>query len=122
MMRKAARMFLAASVLSCWMATPAVARQDAPRQDKQEDVVSVSTNLVELRAVVTDARGQLVGDLSKDDFEVLENDRPRQVGFFSVERVRGARGGDGSKSASDTGRATGRPSTRASGSRSRRSS
>ncbi len=57
------------------------------KQTDQDDVIRVKTDLVQLRAVVTDRKGQLVDNLKQDDFEVLENGRPQSVGFFSLERI-----------------------------------
>lgn len=53
----------------------------------QEDVVRVETNLVQVRAVVTDKSGKLIDNLKQDDFEVLENGRPQAIGFWSLERT-----------------------------------
>ena len=47
---------------------------------------------MEVRAVVTDRQGKLVDGLAKEDFEVLENNRPQAVSFFSIERVAGRDG------------------------------
>src|SRR5687768_5229001 len=41
-------------------------------------------NFVELHAVVTDERGNLVRDLSQDDFEVLEDGKPQTPSVFSL--------------------------------------
>ncbi len=53
----------------------------------QEPVLKLKTELVNVRAVVTDKTGAVVENLKKEDFEVLENDRPQQVSFFSLERT-----------------------------------
>ena len=39
---------------------------------------------VEVHAIVTDARGAFVGDLTADDFEVLENGKPQRPSAFSL--------------------------------------
>lgn len=73
--------------------TPEQRQQDRERRDQspdKEEVLRVRTNLVELSAVVTDGRGRAVENLSKEDFELLENNRPQQINFFTVERVGGA--------------------------------
>jgi VWFA-related protein len=64
-------------------------RKDANRKEPsdQEEVLRVRTNLVELSAVVTDGRGRAVENLTKDDFELLENERPQPISFFTIERV-----------------------------------
>jgi VWFA-related protein len=58
-----------------------------PAQQDEEEVIRLNTELVQLRAVVTDRKGQLVENLTKNDFAVLENGQPREVSFFSVERA-----------------------------------
>jgi hypothetical protein len=42
------------------------------------------TNFVEVDAIITDAQGNLVRDLSREDFEVLEDGRPVTVETFSL--------------------------------------
>src|SRR5205085_3448609 len=54
-----------------------------------DDVIRLDTNLVQVRAVVTDRKGQLVDNLKQEDFEVLENGQPQQISFFAVERLPG---------------------------------
>lgn len=41
-------------------------------------------NFVEIHAIVTDERGNLVRDLSKDDFEVFEDGKPQTPSVFSL--------------------------------------
>lgn len=61
--------------------------QPKPAQGDQEDSVTLRSLLVDVRAVVTDKAGHIVTNLTKDDFELLENDKPQQVAFFSEERI-----------------------------------
>jgi VWFA-related protein len=64
-------------------------------QDKQKnDVVRLKTDLMELRVVVTDKTGRVVDNLSKDDFQLTDNNRPQQISFFSVERVENTKAPD----------------------------
>ncbi len=51
----------------------------------------VKTELMEVRAVVTDRDGRIVEDLEKDDFELLEDDQPQEISFFSISRVESER-------------------------------
>ncbi|HXE64456.1 MAG TPA: VWA domain-containing protein [Bryobacteraceae bacterium] len=44
---------------------------------------SVSVNLVQVDAVVTDSNGHAVRDLQKDDFEILEDRKPETITNFS---------------------------------------
>src|SRR5215468_9979116 len=60
--------------------------QNPPAQDQP---IRVKTDLIDLRAVVTDKRGQPVTDLKKEDFELMENGKPQEVSFFSVIKIPG---------------------------------
>ncbi len=53
----------------------------------QDQTIRVKTDLVEVRAVVTNRKGQLVTGLNKEDFEILEDKRPQEISFFSVTRA-----------------------------------
>ena len=50
-------------------------------------MVRITTNLVQVDAVVTDRDGRQVTDLSAEEFEIVENGKPRQVTNFSYVRV-----------------------------------
>ena len=65
---------LIASVCSVGRAA-SVHAQEAPR-------FRAGVTVVPITAVVRDSRGQLVRDLARDDFEVLENGRPRPIVDF----------------------------------------
>jgi VWFA-related protein len=68
------------------------AQQTAQHQTKpgeQDPTIKLQTELVEVRAVVTDRQGQVVSGLKKEDFELLENGKPQEVSFFSIARVAG---------------------------------
>lgn len=57
------------------------------KSDEQEKQLRLRADLVQVRAVVTDKRGQPVAGLKKEDFELLEESRPQEISFFSVEDV-----------------------------------
>ncbi len=66
------------------------APQTTPGQEQVDDddeVVRITTNLVQVDAVVTDRDGRQVTDLSAEEFEIVENGKPRQVTNFSYVRV-----------------------------------
>ena len=70
-------------------------RQPASPAQLQEDpyddeVVRITTNLVQIDAVVTDKDGRQVTDLRPEDFEVLEDGKPRQITNFAYVRVAGS--------------------------------
>jgi VWFA-related protein len=56
----------------------------APQQRGDDDeVVRISTNLVQVDAVVTDKDGKLVTDLKPEEVEIFEDGRPQKVTNFS---------------------------------------
>lgn len=82
---------------------PAGARQqtrpDAPEQD--EEVVRITSELVQTDVAVFDKRGRFVEDLRPEQFELQVNGRPQPVAFF--ERVRaGSRSEEAQLSAAAT--------------------
>jgi VWFA-related protein len=62
------------------------AGQNPPGQDQP---IRVKTELIDLRAVVTDKRGQPITDLKREDFELTENGKPQEVSFFSAVKISG---------------------------------
>lgn len=95
MTRRVAGLLLAAALL---LPAPAFGQAQGKQKeervpdlpsDERDEVVRVKSILIELSAVVTDRAGAPVADLRREDFELLENDRPREISFFSVERVGG---------------------------------
>jgi VWFA-related protein len=44
----------------------------------------VEVNYVDIDAVVTDERGNFVSDLTRDDFELLDDGRPQEISAFSL--------------------------------------
>ena len=66
--------------------TASSARAQKPsktERQKPDDVVKVTTNLVQVDAIVTDKQGRPVIDLRPEDFELTENGRTRQITDFS---------------------------------------
>lgn len=61
---------------------PAVTQQPAKRDD-DDDVVRITTNLVQLDAVVLDKDGRHVTDLRPEDFEIIEDGHKRPITNFS---------------------------------------
>jgi VWFA-related protein len=52
-----------------------------------EEVVRITTNLVQIDAVVTDRRGQQIVDLRPEDFEIYEDGRLQEIKNFSYNSV-----------------------------------
>jgi VWFA-related protein len=66
--------------------TPPPAQVPAQQQQEQtgeDDVVRITTNLVQVDAVVTDKSGKPVTDLQPEDVEILEDGRSQKITNFS---------------------------------------
>ena len=80
--------FLLSALLISIQQPPAPSAANRPSQEKresQDNQLRLKADLVQVRAVVTDKRGQPVAGLKKEDFELLEENRPQAISFFSVE-------------------------------------
>jgi VWFA-related protein len=63
---------------------PASQNQPAPqKQEPDDEVVRISTNLVQVDAVVTDRSGKQVTDLTADELQILEDGKPQKISNFS---------------------------------------
>lgn len=59
-------------------------RQQQPVSSPQDDeVVKITTNLVQIDAIVTDKQGRVVSDLQPSDFQVFEDGHPQAITNFS---------------------------------------
>ncbi len=57
--------------------------QTPPPEDPDDEVVQITTNLVQVDAVVTDRDGRPVADLTAEDFEILEDSQQQPITNFS---------------------------------------
>ena len=87
---------LAVGAAAVWPAAPPEQPPPAPPSGQQQELKTtigerfsfvVRVPSVTLDVVVSDDRGRLVGGLGPDDFEVLEDGVPQEVGFFTAERT-----------------------------------
>lgn len=60
---------------------------EPPAGTKDVEVVKITTNLVQVDAVVTDRRGRHITDLRPDEVQMLENGKPQKITDFSYIRV-----------------------------------
>jgi VWFA-related protein len=75
---------LLASALICILLAQVGAQQTRPLTPQTpDDVVRITTNLVQIDTVVTDRRGQQVVDLLPQDFEIYEDGRLQEIKNFS---------------------------------------
>src|SRR5256886_7427247 len=66
--------------------TPTVTGQTAPPQPQRPeevDVVRITTNLVQVDAVVTDKNGKVVTDLKPEEVQIFEDGRQQEITHFS---------------------------------------
>jgi VWFA-related protein len=68
------------------------ALQTKPAAAPDDQKIKVRTDLMEVRTIVTDRDGRIIENLKKEDFELLENDQPQEISFFSVSQVEGPQG------------------------------
>ena len=71
------------------MAPSAIGQTQAPAPQKpvqpadENEVVRISTNLIQVDAVVTDKSGMVVSNLTPEDFEILVNGKSQPITNFS---------------------------------------
>ena len=64
-------------------ASPAASPTPAPKPSDAEDVVKISTSLIQVDVSVTDKSGKVVKDLKPEDFEIYENGVKQNITNFS---------------------------------------
>lgn len=88
--------FLIAALI-CQLALPGFAQQSDPQKQKSnpptepqqparssdDDVVKITTNLVQVDPVITDKNGKVVSDLRLDEVEILEDGKLQKITHFS---------------------------------------
>jgi VWFA-related protein len=55
----------------------------SPQKPDDADVVKITTNLVQVDAVVTDKNGKLVTDLKPEEVQILEDGKPQKITHFA---------------------------------------
>lgn len=61
----------------------AIGQQTSPTPPTNDEVVKISTDLIQIDVTVTDKNGKTVKGLTRDDFEVFENGEKQNVSNFS---------------------------------------
>src|SRR6185369_14084373 len=62
---------------------PPPSPQQSPQKPNEDDVVKITTNLVQVDAVVTDKSGKVVTDLKPDEVEIFEDGHKQKITNFS---------------------------------------
>jgi VWFA-related protein len=63
--------------------TPQNAPLPTPTPREENEVVKISTALIQIDVTVTDRRGNVINDLRKDEIEIFENGRKQKITGFS---------------------------------------
>jgi VWFA-related protein len=81
--------FIAYVGVALWLVLPARAQAQAPPAppQQQQQPIIVRTPIVIVPVTVKDTHGQLVGDLTRDDFRILADGIEQKIATFSSEAV-----------------------------------
>ncbi len=71
-----------------------------PAQEEADEVLRITTNLVQTDVVVTDKNDRPITDLKREDFEVYENGKKQDVKFMEFVSVDEGRRAEGDRPAS----------------------
>ena len=72
-------LFIIFAAISLFAQTPS----PTPAKSNDDDVVKITTNLIQIDATVVDKDGRIVTNLTGEDFEIYENDRKQPITNFS---------------------------------------
>ncbi len=82
------KIFLAAA-MALGLLTAIAAQTPKPTPSEKDDVVKITTALIQIDVTVTDKRGRVVTDLRRDEIEIYENGKKQDVsGFNFISNVR----------------------------------
>lgn len=80
---KVLSLYAATLVIAAFTSVTAQQPVPSPAQSPQDEVIRVTTNLVQADVIVTDKSGRQVTDLRPEDFEVLEDGKKQTLSHFS---------------------------------------
>lgn len=82
------RKHLFLSIILLFLFSASVFAQENSNQNNQDDgeAIRIDTELIQLDVVVTDKKGNIVNNLTKEDFQLLEDDKLQDISFFSIVR------------------------------------
>ncbi|MGI8470095.1 MAG: VWA domain-containing protein [Pyrinomonadaceae bacterium] len=76
-------LFLVFASLTGFAQMPNPTAAPTPKPANEDDVVKISTTLIQVDATVTDKNGNIVTDLKPEDFEIFENNQKQPITNFS---------------------------------------
>jgi VWFA-related protein len=74
---------LVATALTFLLAFTASAQKPSPAPTPPDEVVKITTTLVQIDVTATDSKGKVVRDLKPEDFEIYENGKRQKLSNFS---------------------------------------
>lgn len=80
---KVLSLYAATLVIAAFTSVTAQQPAPSPAPSPQDEVIRVTTNLVQADVIVTDKSGRQVTDLQPEDFEVLEDGKKQTLSHFS---------------------------------------
>src|SRR5271155_1824995 len=83
----AAFVFLTLGAQDAQRPTPPTQHGAQSVQDKKDFTVSVKVDRVLVNVVARDKKGNLIKDLKREDFTVLEDGKPQKIVSFDLEQV-----------------------------------
>ena len=98
-MRKALALILSAALLSAAVSAQTPVQAPPQQPNDEEDVVRITSALVQTDVVVTDKDDNIVNDLKLSDFEVYENGKKQDLKFMEFVSVAGERRTEGTRPA-----------------------
>ena len=75
--------YAATLVVAAFVSVTAQRPAPSPAPQEQDEVVRVTTNLVQADVIVTDKSGRQITDLRPEDFEILEDGKRQTLSHFS---------------------------------------
>ncbi len=78
-------LFSAIIMLAYGSILPAFSQDKKKPEPKEDDVIKISSELVQIDVIVTDKNNKPVTGLKLEDFELFDNDKPQRISFLSYE-------------------------------------
>src|SRR5713226_2058668 len=95
-MKRVAAFILATGVALCTVVAQTPQTPQKPQQEiAPEDIIRITTNLVQTDVVVTDKSDQIIPDLKLEDFELYDNGKKQDIRFLEFVGVETARRSEG---------------------------
>ena len=88
-------------LLSLTIALSQTTQSQKPQEVGPDDVVRITTNLVQTDVIVVDSKDRVITDLTMADFELYDNGKKQELKFLEFVSVDSGRRTEGTRPASD---------------------